>query len=80
MVEAQEFPPVAHAGYQAYLLRLWQEPPQSSWRFWLQDVATGQGQVFANLESLEQFLQVRTETPWSTGFEAEAGMGRLLGD
>lgn len=60
MSDAQEHSFHHHAGYQAYLLRLWQETPHSPWRIWLQDVTTGQGRVFVNLESLGQFLEVRT--------------------
>lgn len=53
----------AYADYQAYLLRLWQETPRSSWRFWLQDPATGEGRLFADLESLQAFLQDRVTGP-----------------
>jgi hypothetical protein len=42
--------------YQAYLLRLWQERPQTPWRASLQDAVTGKRRGFADLQSLFDFL------------------------
>jgi hypothetical protein len=47
--------------YQAYLLRLWQERPQTPWRASLQDAATGKRRGFADLQSLFDFLAARTK-------------------
>jgi hypothetical protein len=42
--------------YQSYLLRLWREGAQGTWRGSLQDTATGQVSYFASVESLYSFL------------------------
>jgi hypothetical protein len=47
-------------GYHAYLVRLWQERPQSPWRALAKDVRTGQEFRFATLEQLFLFLHGRT--------------------
>ena len=52
----------AYAQYQAYLLRLWQETPQSPWRASLQFVATGERRNFADVESLLAFLRSQIES------------------
>lgn len=45
--------------YQAYLLRLWREGTQTTWRASLQSTATEQLYHFATIESLFAFLDAR---------------------
>jgi hypothetical protein len=51
--------------YYAFLVRMWQEHPESPWRASAQNAQTGEKQMFANLEQLVAFLyaQTRTEAP-----------------
>lgn len=42
--------------YQAYLLRIWQDTPNSPRRFSLEHAGTGKRYGFADLESLFSFL------------------------
>ncbi len=48
--------------YQAYLLRLWQESPDSRWRFTLEDPHTNERHAFSGVEVFIQFLMEMTET------------------
>jgi Arc/MetJ-type ribon-helix-helix transcriptional regulator len=50
-------------GYQAYLLRLWQERngEETHWRASLQDAHSGERRAFGDLEALFEFLRARTE-------------------
>ncbi len=51
------YPPGA---YQSYLVRLWQEHAQASWRVSVQSVQSGEIVRFADLEALFAFLQTQT--------------------
>ncbi len=54
------------AEYRSYLLRLWRNGPQQSWRASMQCTATGEFHHFASIEHLVDFLQVdlyREEAP-----------------
>ncbi len=66
MAETQRSQP--SAGYQAYLVRLWQESPQGPWRALVKDARTGDEVRFATLEPLFLFLHGRT-----TGEPAQEG-------
>ncbi|MFN8440674.1 MAG: hypothetical protein U0175_07900 [Caldilineaceae bacterium] len=48
--------------YRAYLIRLWQEHPQRSWRASAQAVQSGDKRYFSDLHELFAFLQGQTET------------------
>jgi hypothetical protein len=48
--------------YHSYLLRLWREGAQGTWRGSLQDTATGQVSYFASVESLYSFLLASIES------------------
>jgi hypothetical protein len=50
----------SHGGYQAYLVRLWQDSPDAPWRALTRDAETGDEQRFATLEQLYVFLHRRT--------------------
>ena len=54
------------AGYQAYLVRLWQESPQGPWRALAKDARSGEEVHFSTLEQLFLFLHGRTagEQAW----------------
>ncbi len=58
MTEARRGQPPA--GYQAYLVRLWQESPRGPWRALTKDARTGDEVRFATLEQLFLFLHGRT--------------------
>ena len=45
------------AAYHSYLLRLWREGSQDSWRASLQSTATGQLHHFGDLDRLWAFIQ-----------------------
>ncbi|MFZ0546948.1 MAG: hypothetical protein WAM60_15985 [Candidatus Promineifilaceae bacterium] len=47
--------------YHAYLLRLWRENEDSSWRVVLQDARTGQKISFTELDKLTAFLEDKIE-------------------
>ncbi len=50
-------------GYRSYILRCWETPslaaghPGDTFRFSLEDPATGERQGFANIQALTEFLQ-----------------------
>lgn len=46
--------------YSAYLVRLWQETPQTAWRASAQSAITGQKHYFATLAELFVFLEEQT--------------------
>lgn len=46
--------------YSAYLVRLWQETPQTAWRASAQCATTGQKHYFATLAELFVFLEEQT--------------------
>lgn len=48
--------------YQAFLLRLWQESPDSRWRFTLEDPHTNERHAFNGVEVFIQFMMEMTET------------------
>jgi hypothetical protein len=47
--------------YLAYLLRLWQEGDETSWRATLENPHNGKRYAFSNLEKLYAFLEERTK-------------------
>lgn len=47
--------------YRAYLLRLWQESPQTDWRGSLEDTRTGKRQHFATVNSLIESIMQQTQ-------------------
>jgi hypothetical protein len=47
------------AEYHSYLLRLWRDGPQQSWRASVQSTATGEFHHFAGIEHLVDFLQAQ---------------------
>jgi hypothetical protein len=49
--------------YQAYLLRLWREGENATWRASLEDPRTGSRRSFATLEKLLTFLNEASQTP-----------------
>ncbi|MFN8443795.1 MAG: hypothetical protein U0175_23655 [Caldilineaceae bacterium] len=59
-------PPEPHPDYRAYLLRLWRSGADNNWRASLQSVRTGERHVFADMESLLDFL-VDQARPHSEG-------------
>ena len=72
MTDAQRSQPQPRRGYQAYLVRLWQESPQDLWRALAKDAQTGDEVRFATLEQLFLFLHART-TGETTGVAAQGG-------
>lgn len=46
--------------YRAYLVRLWQDSPHSTWRAAAQSVQSGETVRFADLAQLFAFLQAQT--------------------
>ncbi len=58
MIEARRGQPPA--GYQAYLVRLWQESPRGAWRALIKDARTGDEVRFATVEQLFLFLHHQT--------------------
>jgi hypothetical protein len=53
--------------YQAYLLRLWRESSQQTWRAMLEDPHTGDQRAFATLEQLFTYLQQQTQVTPAKG-------------
>lgn len=51
------------AGYCAYLVRLWQDSPQSPWRASVQSVQSSDTIRFADVEQLLAFLRAQTTQP-----------------
>jgi hypothetical protein len=50
-----------HERYHAYLVRLWQDPPESPWRAFVRDCANDEERRFATVEELFQFLHRQTD-------------------
>lgn len=50
----------ARRTYQAYLLRLWQEDPDSRWRITLEDPHSADRRAFRDLEGFVEYLHVIT--------------------
>jgi hypothetical protein len=46
--------------YHAYLVRLWQDGPNASWRAFAKEVLTKNEHQFASLEELFVFLEAQT--------------------
>lgn len=46
-----------HRHYHSYLLRIWKENVDASWRASAQDIATGEFKYFASLVELHHFLE-----------------------
>jgi hypothetical protein len=64
-----------HGGYQAYLVRLWQDSPDAPWRALTRDAETGDEQRFATLEQLFLFLHRRAH-----GTRTDASAGEAPGE
>ena len=47
--------------YEAYMVRIWRDSPQSCWRASAQLVADGEIVNFGNLPALFEFLRLRSE-------------------
>lgn len=58
----------SETNYQAYLLRLWRDGPRNRWRASLQSTKASDVQLFADVQSLLDFLQSQTN---ETGLEGE---------
>jgi hypothetical protein len=56
MNNALPYPPF----YRAYLVRLWQETPDASWRASAQSVQSGETVRFGSLQALYDFLDAQT--------------------
>jgi hypothetical protein len=48
-------------GYNAYLLRVWQDKPGGAWRIMLQDARNGRRYGFADVSYLSFFLQAQMD-------------------
>lgn len=63
--------------YQSYLLRLWHENDDISWRASLQDIASQEQFFFPTLEALFMFLCTKTRTNlegiWESSQPAQKG-------
>ena len=59
--------------YQAYLLRLWRDGPRNRWRASLQSTKAGDTQLFADVQSLLNFLQSQTDETTSKGDDKAQG-------
>lgn len=57
--------------YQAYLLRLWRDAVQDSWRASIQAVGSEQIQAFTDLNALFHYLDERTDAPRRDADSAE---------
>lgn len=66
------------AGYESYLVRLWQDSPHSPWRASAQSTQTAELVRFASLQALFSFLEARTSSGISSASNAadnaEGGM------
>lgn len=51
------------ASYKSYVLRFWQDNPQSSWRATVQAIQSQETTHFANLDAL--FAYLATQTAWT---------------
>ena len=51
----------SETNYQAYLLRLWRDGPRNRWRASLQSTKASDTQLFADVQSLLNFLQSQTD-------------------
>lgn len=50
--------------YRSYLLRMWQEDPEScGWRAMLENPSTGERQGFGNLDDLCDWIQAQDREP-----------------
>lgn len=50
----------SETNYQAYLLRLWRDGPRNCWRASLQSTKGSETQLFADMQSLLDFLHSQT--------------------
>lgn len=57
MPKNDDFPKHTYHRYRSYLLRLWQQQPDTLWRASLQDASTGERMAFLDLESLFVYLR-----------------------
>lgn len=59
--------------YQAYLLRLWRDGPSNCWRASVQSTKAGELQLFADVQSLLNFLQSQTAETGLAGDDEAQG-------
>ena len=64
---------LSETNYQAYLLRLWRDGPHNRWRASLQSTKAGDIQLFADVQSLLNFLQSQTDETTSKGDDKDQG-------
>ena len=61
--------------YQAYLLRLWRDGPRNCWRASVQSTKASEVQLFADVQSLLDFLRSQTnETVFEGDDEAQGDL------
>lgn len=53
-------PPKAEQYYHSYLVRVWQDGPQTPWRVLAQSIQSGETIHFADLEGFFAFLRAQT--------------------
>lgn len=63
----------SETNYQAYLLRLWRDGPRNRWRASLQSTKASEVQLFADVQSLLDFLQSQTAETGREGEEEAQG-------
>lgn len=59
--------------YQAYLLRLWRDGPNNHWRASLQRTKASEAQLFADVQSLLNFLHGQTTETVRDGVDEAQG-------
>jgi hypothetical protein len=77
MTKAELFRP---PNYSAYVVRLWQESPDTLWRASAQCAGTGEKLYFATLAELFVFLEAQTVATTTIMPEPPAGLSSPVGD
>jgi len=62
--EASSTPVTGSRRSRSYLLRLWQEAPDSPWRALLRSVTTREEHLFPDIDGLLAFVQQQTKEGW----------------
>ena len=63
--------PIHRSPYRAYLVRLWQDAPDSPWRASAQSVQSGEVVRFGSLRALFTFLETETRDATTTYLDDE---------
>lgn len=63
----------SETNYQAYLLRLWRDGPHNCWRASVQSTKGSDVQLFADVQSLLDFLQSQTDETGREGDDEAQG-------